>query len=332
MFTKLRPDANAQFAARAAPGPAGARPSAAQAWWLALRPRTLPAAVGPVVVGVALAARDGAAWTLERTGLSLACLAGALLLQIASNLANDAFDSLHGADGPDRIGPARAAAQGWLSHRQLLGATALVIALALLDGGWLIAVGGWPIAAVGVGGAIAAVLYTGGPAPLGYLGLGDLLVFAFFGPCAVLGTAWVLGRAPDAAALCVATGAGAAVTAILVVNNLRDRVGDGRVGKQTLAVRFGAAFARGEHRLLLVVAALAAPAAVVVGGGHPTWLLSLLAVPQMVRTSRAVQASDGPALNPLLGATAQVGLLWALLLALGMVAEVLWLHGPGGDR
>ncbi len=300
------------------------------AWWLALRPKTLPAAVGPVLLGVALALRDGGYWQTRRFPLVLGCLAGALLLQIASNLANDAFDSLKGADGPDRLGPARAAAQGWLSHRQLLGATAGVIALALLDGAWLISVGGWPIAAIGVSGAIAAVLYTGGPMPLGYLGLGDLLVFAFFGPCAVLGTAWVLSAEPSPGAICASIGAGCVVTAILVVNNLRDRASDARVGKRTLAVRFGARFARWQHSGLFLAAAAVPVVVMALGWGNLFWLMSWIALPAMLRTSAAVRSTDGAALNPLLARTASVGLLYCSWLALGIMAEAGWMQLPLG--
>lgn len=287
---------------------------AGQAWLAALRLRTLPAALGPVALGVALAAEAGRV----DVPIALACAAGALLLQIASNLANDAFDTLKGADGPDRLGPTRAAAAGWLTPRQLLGATALTIAAALAVGGFLIARGGWPIAAIGLSGAAAAVLYTGGPRPLGYLGLGDALVFLFFGLCAVGGTVWVHGVRPDLATWLVASGAGALATAILVVNNLRDRHSDARAGKRTLAVRLGERFSRRQHAALCAWAFVVPPLAWLLGAGDARWMLAFGALPLAVRVVASVQREDGRALNPLLGRTAQLGLLWSLFLAVGI--------------
>ncbi|MCB9738380.1 MAG: 1,4-dihydroxy-2-naphthoate polyprenyltransferase [Deltaproteobacteria bacterium] len=290
-------------------------PGVAGRWIAALRPKTLPAAFGPVALGVALAAAEGAVEPLIAT----LCAAGALLLQIASNLANDAFDTLKGADGPDRLGPTRAAAAGWLTPRQLLLATALTIAAALGVGAVLILRGGWPIALIGLSGAAAAVLYTGGPRPLGYLGLGDALVFLYFGLCAVGGTVWVHGVEPTAATWLVASGAGALATAILVVNNLRDRASDARAGKRTLAVRLGARTTRLQHSVLCGVAFAVSPLAWLLGLGDAHWMLAWLAAPLGIATTAAVWRTDGAALNPLLGRTAQLGLLWSLLLAVGIV-------------
>ncbi|MCO4762819.1 MAG: 1,4-dihydroxy-2-naphthoate polyprenyltransferase [Myxococcales bacterium] len=286
-------------------------------WLSALRPRTLAAGAVPVAVGAALGLRHGTADWLIITG----CLAGALLLQIASNFANDAFDFIKGADTSDRLGPARATQKGWVTPRQMLGATTVVVGLALLLGSWLVSIGGWPIAAIGISGAVCAVAYTGGPVPLGYVGLGDILVFAFFGPAAVIGTTWLQ---PSAAQVwhqpetwLAACAIGALATAILVVNNLRDRHTDAACGKRTLAVRLGARGARLEWTLLVGGAYLAVAVAAMLDT-DPMWLLPWLSAPLAVRTGLQVWRVDGAALNPLLGKTAQLETLFGALLALGL--------------
>ena len=206
-----------------------------QAWWLAIRPRTLPAAVGPVVVGVGLAIGDGAFRLLP----ALAALAGALLLQIASNLANDYYDFVKGYDQTDRKGPLRVALSGLISLKELRLGLILVLAMSAGIGLYLIYVGGWPILIVGVAAMICAVIYSGGPFPLSAHGLGDLFVFLFFGLAAVVGTYYVQALTVTPLVLVAALPSGFLITAILVVNNLRDIDSDRRVGKKTLAVRIG---------------------------------------------------------------------------------------------
>ena len=291
------------------------RPSSLAAWTSAVRPRTLAAGAVPVALGSALAAQVDAfaLWP------AIAALAGALLLQIGSNLANDVFDFLNGADDDGRIGPARATQKGWISTRQMLVATGLVFLAALAVGAYLVTIGGWPIVIIGLSGILCAVAYTGGPVPLGYHGLGDPLVFIFFGPVAVLGTYYVqAGEVTWMAGWASAT-VGLLATAILVVNNLRDRHTDERAGKRTLAVRMGAQGARREY-LALVSIAYAIPAGLAAfGGAGLGWLLPLLSSPLAVRRILAVHTQDGAALNTELAATAQLCAVFGALLCIGVL-------------
>lgn len=285
----------------------------ASAWIMAARPQTLPAAIAPVAVGTAVAHAAGGA----QSGPALAALAGALLLQIASNLANDVFDHEKGADGPERLGPARAVASGLLGPGQVRRALALVLAGAFAIGVYLAAIGGWPIVLLGLAAMVCAVAYTGGPWPLGYHGLGDLLVLLFFGFAAVGGTAFVQLGALPGEALWAAVPVGALATAILVVNNLRDRAGDAACGKRTLAVRLGARGARLEYALL-IAAAYAIPAAAAIARGAPLLALPLATAPWGAALTHAVWRRDGRALNPCLGATARLLLVTSLLWAAGI--------------
>jgi len=284
-----------------------------RAWILAARPQTLPASIAPVLVGTAVAHAAGGA----RGGPAMAAVAGALLLQIASNLANDVFDHEKGADGPDRLGPPRAVACGLLRPRAVRCALFLVLGAAMAVGAYLTLVAGWKVVALGLLAMACAVAYTGGPVPLGYHGLGDVLVLLFFGFAAVCGTAFVqLGRVPSDA-LWAALPVGALATAILVVNNLRDRAGDAACGKRTLAVRLGARGARLEYTLLVALA-FAVPAAAAIARGAPLLALPLLGAPWGAALVRAVWRLDGRALNPLLPATARLLLVTSLLLAAGI--------------
>lgn len=288
-----------------------------QAWILAARPKTLPAAVSPVVVGAALAYADG----VFALGPALAALMGALLLQIGSNLANDYFDFLKGADTPDRVGPTRVAASGLIGLGELRLGMAVVFGLAALIGLYLVWVGGWPILAVGVASILAAILYTGGPLPYGYVGLGDLFVFVFFGLVAVMGTYYVQAHTVTWGSFLAAVPVGLLITAILVVNNLRDIQSDARAGKRTLAVILGKQGARLEY-LLLVAGAYLCPVLLVLYDGRSPWvLLPWLTVPLAVRQIRAVfdERRYGPPLNQALAGTAQLSLLFSLLLAVGLL-------------
>lgn len=286
-----------------------------QAWILAARPKTLPAAVSPVLVGSALALADGH----FALGPALACLVAALLLQIGSNIANDYFDHVKGADTADRIGPLRVTAGGLLPPAEVRGGMIAVFGLAAAIGVYLIVVGGWPILVVGVASIAAAVTYTGGPKPFGYLGLGDLAVFIFFGPVAVAGTYYVQALTLTATALIASLPLGALITAILVVNNLRDVDTDRRAGKYTLAVRYGRRAARIEYAALLAVSYLSlVPLALDSGSG---WLIvPVLSLPPAVQLLAVVgRAEDGPTLNHALAGTARLTLLFALLLAAGFL-------------
>jgi len=290
-----------------------ARPGTLRVWWLAARPKTLPVAVAPVLVGTAMAFADGAAaW-----GPALAAAAGALLLQIGANLANDVFDFEKGADTEERLGPPRAAQLGWLSPAALRRATAAVFAAAALLGAYLIAVGGWPILAVGALAILAGLAYTGGPYPLGYHGLGDLAVFVFFGVVAVCGTYWVQALALPPAVVAASVAPGALATAILVVNNLRDVDTDVRAGKRTLAVRFGRPAARTQYQACVAVAYATGPLLWLAEAAPAAVWLSWLSLPLAVRLVTRVYREEGPALNEVLAGTAKLELLFCALFAAG---------------
>jgi 1,4-dihydroxy-2-naphthoate octaprenyltransferase len=291
----------------------------AQIWLLAARPRTLPAAAAPVIVGSAAAFADGG----FRLGPALAALAGALLLQIGANLANDVFDFHRGADTAARLGPLRVTQAGLLQPRQVLTGMWLTFLLAALLGVYLAWSGGPAILVIGVLSILAAIAYTGGPWPLGYRGLGDLFVFLFFGPAAVIGTYLVQTRTVSPLAVAASLPMGLLATAILVVNNLRDLDTDRAAGKRTLAVRWGAAGARREYLLLLATAFLI-PLGMWAFGLTSAWpLLAWLAALHLPPLLRRVLGQSGRALNPALGDTGSLELLFGLLFALGLVIQTL---------
>jgi 1,4-dihydroxy-2-naphthoate octaprenyltransferase len=244
-------------------------------------------------------------------------MAGSLLIQIATNLANDYFDHKQGADTDDRLGPARAVQQGWVTPKAMLRATLLVLFLALGVGIYLIYTGGWPIAFIGVASLVCALAYTGGPIPLAYVGLGDIFVLAFFGLAAVVGTTWVQTLSAPPAAWIAGTSIGLLATAILVVNNLRDRKTDALVNKRTLAVRFGATAARWEHTLAIGLAYVVIVAGAALGVAPPGWMLVVISLPFAIIEIRAVWRKDGADLNPHLGGAARLELIFGLLLCIG---------------
>ncbi|HSQ01287.1 MAG TPA: 1,4-dihydroxy-2-naphthoate polyprenyltransferase [Candidatus Dormibacteraeota bacterium] len=285
-------------------------------WLLAIRPATLSAALAPVLVGSAVAARAGG----FRLGPAAAALAGALLLQIGVNLANDVDDFERGADTGARRGPTRVTQSGLLTARQVRAAEWLAFGLAALVGCYLIAVAGWPIAVLGAAAIAAAWAYTGGPWPLGYHGLGDLCVFLFFGVAAVAGTTYVQTGALERLALLAALPVGVLITAILVVNNTRDADTDRQAGKRTLAVRLGTTAARVQYALLLAVA-YAVPLLLWARGVASAWvLLPLLTLPLAARRiADMAGADDAAAFNALLGGTARLQLLFGALFAAGLM-------------
>jgi 1,4-dihydroxy-2-naphthoate octaprenyltransferase len=284
----------------------------ARAWLLAVRPPTLLVGVAPVVVGAASVRGP------VRTLAAVAALAGALLIQIGTNLANDVYDHEKGADGPARVGPLRATQAGLLSAREVRGGMALAFALAALVGLYLSAVGGPAIIAIGVLSIASGIAYTGGPWPLGYHGLGDLFVLAFFGLVAVCGTALVAGGSVPPISAIAAIPVGALATAVLVVNNLRDRGTDVVCNKRTLVVRFGRAFGVVEYAALLALAYVV-PIAIAAAGARSPWvLLPLLTAPLGVWLVRFVAREDGASLNAGLGWTARLLLAHAALFAIGL--------------
>jgi 1,4-dihydroxy-2-naphthoate octaprenyltransferase len=291
-------------------------------WLLAIRPATLPASASGVIVGLGAALASGAAF---RPDTAAGCLAVALLLQVAANLANDLSDFRRGADNADRLGPTRVAAAGLVTVRQLQAAISLVLAISGVVGVWLAFLGGPAILVLG-GAAILALLgYTGGPFPYGYRGLGEVFVFIFFGLAAVVGTALLQSGRVESLYVVAAIPVGTLTTGILVVNNLRDATTDRAAGKRTLAVTFGEGFARGEYVACLVaawvvpVALVAARAAGASVGAGLAALLPLVAVPMAVPLLRIVFGEGDPRrLNPVLRGTARLTLVFALLFAAGL--------------
>lgn len=286
-----------------------------QIWLLAARPKTLPAAAAPVIVGTAVAISEG----VFRFGPALAALLGALLIQIGTNLANDVFDFKKGADTTDRLGPLRVTQAGLLSPNQVMLGMGLTFGLAAVIGLYLIMVGGWPILVIGLLSIAAGVAYTGGPFPLGYHGLGDLFVFIFFGLVAVCGTYYVQSGTVSPAAYWAAVPVGLVATAILVVNNLRDIETDQRAGKKTLAVRFGRKGAQAEYLLLLGLAYLT-PLLMGLAAVASLWvLLTWLSIPLIGPLARLVIQEMGRPLNQALAGTARLELIYSILLSLGLV-------------
>ena len=291
-------------------------------WLLAIRPATLPASVSGVIVGLGAALAGGAAF---RPDTALGCMAVALLLQVAANLANDLSDFRRGADNDDRLGPTRVASSGLVTVPQLQAAIVVVLALSAVAGLWLAFVGGPVILLLGAAAILALLGYTGGPLPYGYRGLGEVFVFTFFGLVAVVGTAELQsGRVEPLYAL-AAIPVGTLTTGILVVNNLRDTTTDRAAGKRTLAVTFGEGFARAEYVACLAVAwavpvaLLAAKAAGAPVAAGPAVLLSLLSVPLAIPLLRVVYAAGDPRrLNLVLKGTARLTLVFAALFAAGL--------------
>ncbi|MFB6162319.1 MAG: 1,4-dihydroxy-2-naphthoate polyprenyltransferase [Halococcoides sp.] len=314
------------------------RPSLGRAWLMAARPQTLPAGAAPVIVGSAVAAVEG----VFVAHVAVAALVGALLIQIGTNFANDYFDARHGVDDPDREGFTRVTAGGLIPPGQVAAAMVTSYALAIGVGLGLVAVGGLPILIVGLSGIAAGILYTGGPYPYGYYGLGDLFVFVYFGVAAVVGTYYVQAAAsvgtrfplvppPEsitALAVLASLPMAALATAILAVNNVRDREEDRAAGKITLAVRLGDRWSRLEYVALLAVGYLV-PVGLAIGG----WVgviegvtilagLPIVTLPGAVSLSRTVRTADGERLNDALERTGQLTVVHALTLSVGLVGPV----------
>ncbi|MCU0483232.1 MAG: 1,4-dihydroxy-2-naphthoate polyprenyltransferase, partial [Chloroflexi bacterium] len=285
---------------------AAPRPTALRTWLLAIRPATLPAATGGVVAGLGAALAVGAPF---RADTALACLAVALLLQVLANLGNDLSDYRRGTDTPDRVGPTRVAASHLVSERQLEAAIVLVIALAGLVGLWLVLVGGPVILLLGLLAIVAALAYTGGPWPYGYRALGEVFVFVFFGLVAVVGTAYLQAGRLEPLFVVAAVPVGALVTAILVVNNLRDIPTDRATGKRTLAVVLGEEATKVEYALL-VVGAYAVPVGLLLAGFGLAQLLPLATAPLAAGPLRTVRGfRDRRQLNGALAGTARLALV-----------------------
>jgi 1,4-dihydroxy-2-naphthoate octaprenyltransferase len=291
-------------------------PGGARIWLMAARPRTLPAAVAPVLVGTALAGYAGVFHWLR----FVAALLGAILIQVGTNLSNDYSDARRGADAEDRLGPVRVTAGGLVPPRQVLIATYLTFGLAVLVGVYLIVVAGWQLLLVGVASILAGVAYTGGPKPYGYEGLGEVFVFLFFGVVAVAGSYFVQVRSLSWEAFALAVPVGLLAAAILVVNNVRDIDSDRRAGKRTSAVRLGRERTRSLFAAVVYFAFLCAPVTWLFGPMTAwvllPWMTLGLAVPlvRLVRTR-----ADGPSLNQALAKTGMLQLAFCALLSAGLL-------------
>jgi 1,4-dihydroxy-2-naphthoate octaprenyltransferase len=284
-------------------------------WVHAARPRTLWAAVTPVIVGASLAFRDG----VFHGGAAMAALLGSVAIQIGTNFANDYYDWKRGADTHERLGPLRVTQAGLVTPAQMRLAMWIVFGFAVLDGAFLVWRAGWPILAAGLLSVGAGILYTGGPFPFGYHGLGDVFVFIFFGVIAVSGTYYAQALKLNSTVLLLSIPIGLLATAILVVNNLRDIDTDREAGKMTLAVRLGRRGTRWEFAILLLAIALVPPVLVLMHACRPGVLLASVAMLLSIPLLRTVfRHTDGPTLNRALADTARLQLVYGCLLAIGL--------------
>lgn len=300
-------------------------------WLMAARPRTLPAAIAPVLVGTAAAASRLITNTETESGGFLqieffdwlnfvAALIGAVFLQIGTNLANDYSDAKRGADTVDRLGPVRVTASGLAAPQRVLRATAAAFGVACLAGIYLTVEVGPEMFVIGLVSIIAGVLYTGGPRPYGYEGLGEVFVFVFFGLVAVNGSYYVQLEELDTLPILLSLPVGLLSAAILVVNNVRDIDTDRRAGKRTLAVKLGRDRTRDLYGLMIFASFAILPLALLLGDGPALGLLGLLAAPLAVGPLKAVrERTDGPALNGALAGTGALLGAFALLLSIGLV-------------
>ena len=291
--------------------------SGLRVWLWAARPKTLGAAVAPVLVGTGMAVEAGV-WHPLSAGLALM---GAVLIQIGVNYHNDYADYVQGADTEDRVGPLRVTQAGLVAPETMRRATIFVFGLAVVSGLYLIVRGGWPILVVGLASISAAIWYTAGRYSLAALGLADLFVFVFFGPVAVGGTYFVQALSVPRDVLVAGGGPGLLSIAILLVNNVRDVAQDREAGKRTIVVRFGRRFGVAAYGIC-VMGALVLPAVLAIGpygmDPRPWAALPLALLPLAIRSTRTMAATTDPKrLNPLLGATGRILLLWAILFSIG---------------
>ena len=289
------------------------RPTGAAIWWLAIRPKILPASITPIVVGSAVAIAEDGFHLLT----AIVALLVAMALQITSNLANDLFDFKWGAD-VHRVGPMRITQSGLATPRQMGVAVGVAVACSLAGGLYLVYRGGWPMLVVGLLAILAALAYTGGPYPLGYNGLGDLFVFVFFGLVGVAGSAYVqTGELTWLAVLC-AVPIGCLATAIIVANNLRDIETDRAAGKRTLAVFLGRERTIVEFAVLFAVAYLVTPLLWATGQIGLGWLLTLASAPLAVILAARARAATGRELVPVLIGTSRLIFVFGALFAVGI--------------
>lgn len=304
MMPRMRHEAPALAVAVPAP------PAAWQVWWTAIRPRTLPLAASPVLVGIALAWAEGAT---PRWLVALTTLLAALLIQIGTNLHNDAADHERGNDRADRLGPLRVTAAGWASVNAVRHAAHLAFALAFVLGVYLAVLGGWPIVAVGLASLAAGYAYSGGPRPISHSPFGELFVLIFFGLVAVGGSHYLQSGTPGPGVLAAGFAIGLPAAAVLLVNNLRDRVADLAVGRRTLAAMIGPHASRRLHAALMLLPFALLPLFAV----RPAAWLALLALPATLAAIRRCHRAEGSAFNRVLADTARAQLIFAFLFAIG---------------
>ena len=289
-------------------------PSATSVWIMAARPRTLPAAAAPVLIGFALAWRDGVFYWPA----ALACIFISLLMQIGANFANDLFDNERGSDTPDRLGPTRVTAAGLLSPARLKWGLVFVFGLAGLLGLYLTCLRGWPVLVLGLLIILGALAYTGGPFPYGYHAMGDVFVFLFFGLAATCGTYYAQSGVITQAVIWSSVPVGLLIVNILVVNNTRDIETDAAANKRTLAVVFGRQAMYFEYLLCLGLAYLVPAGMWLMGLSSWGGMLSWLSLPLAFQIVREFMTVSGRQLNKTLGGTAQLALVFAVLFSLGL--------------
>ncbi len=285
-------------------------------WIEAARPKTLWASIAPVFMGVAMAFSDGR-WDLLTAILTLIC---SIMIQIGTNFANDYFDFKKGADTKDRIGPIRATESGLVKPQLMRNAYILAFSFSVLFGLYLIYRGGWPILIIGSLSILLGIIYTGGPFPLGYKGLGDIFVLIFFGPIAVGGTYYLQTLEINLSVILAGLSPGLISTALLSVNNLRDIHTDKKAGKKTLAVRFGAVFVRAEYLISILLACVMPLVLLITDPNHPYSLIAMLVILLALPTIKTVLFDDiSPALNAALANTGKILLFYSLIFSLGWI-------------
>lgn len=281
--------------------------------WLAIRPKTLPLAATPVLVGTALAVAEGAVF---RLAIFLAALIAAFLIQIGANLYNDAADYERGNDRSGRLGPPRITASGWATPRQVKHAAASVFLVAFLIGIYLARAGGWPIIVIGLASLLAGWLYSGGRRPLAYTPYGEITVWLFFGVLAVVGSHWLQAQRPSSSAWIAGAALGLPAAAVLLVNNLRDRDSDRAVGRRTLAAVIGDARCRRLYAILLIASYLLI---FLLARFHAGAWLAFLSLPLALRLIQRMREDNGSALNEVLAATARQQFVFGFALAIGFL-------------
>ncbi len=284
-------------------------------WLLAIRPKTLPAAVAPVLIGTAMAFGDG----IHHFPTAFVCLFAALAIQIGTNLANDYYDFQKGTDTSERIGPIRATQAGLVRPVTMKAAFIFAFLLSGLACAWLVQRGGWPIAVLGVLAVLSGIFYTAGPYPLGYLGLGEIFVFIFFGPVAVAGTYYVQSLEINTAVLLAGVSPGLLSVGILAVNNLRDMETDRKSGKMTLAVRWGRSFALSEYLFCIIASAMMPVLIYIFIEDHVGILACVLINPLAIPVIKSVFTQTGDPLNRALASTGKLLLIYSVLFAIGWI-------------